>query len=73
MKPMKLADLGKWAAKFGYERISVEERRAERLDGEQKYRDRQPPWHPVSGWQFGTRTEADFPLGYAKEAASLAA
>lgn len=46
-----------WLAK-GSRIVSVEERRAERLKREPKR-----PW----GWQFGTKTEADYPLGYVKE------
>ncbi len=37
---------------------TVQERKQIRLDDEERR-----PWH----WQFGDKTEADFPLGYVKE------
>jgi hypothetical protein len=64
MGPLKFTDLPKyramWEAK-GDTIISIEQRRAERL-ADEKAR----PWD----WQFGEKTEADFPRGYVKESSA---
>lgn len=64
MELVKLSDLeSRWrplAIANGIKLTTTEQRRADRLQ-----RESERPWD----WQFGTKTEADFPDGYAKIAA----
>lgn len=63
MELLTLNDVDRWDglyASLGIKTTSVETRRAARIADEGAR-----PWY----WQFGNKTEADFPLGYVKEGA----